>query len=153
MYICECSFHHRVQILNNDFTFSNSFGSHGGGSGDRQFNYPWDVAFDSSGSVYVADSGNHRIQVFTPEGKFLRKFGKKGSGEGELKWPSSICIDSDDMVYVTERNGHRVSTFTSQGKFVQSFGAGEFIEPSGIAVDTSGLVYVSDRCGNRIQIF
>ena len=153
VYICECSFNHRVQILNNDFTFSNCFGSHGGGSGDGQFNYPWDVAFDSTGSVYVADGGNHCIQVFTPEGKFLRKFGKKGSGEGELKWPSSICIDSDDMVYVTERNGHRVSTFTSRGKFVQSFGAGEFIEPSGIAVDTSGLVYVSDRCGNRIQIF
>ena len=53
MYICDRQNHH-VQILNADLTFSSSFGSHG--SGDGQFNYPWDVAFDSTGNVYVADT-------------------------------------------------------------------------------------------------
>ena len=156
VYVCECSPNHRVQILNEDLTFSSSFGSNG--SGDGQFDYPWDVAFDSTGSVYIADIGNHRIQVFTPEGKFLRKFGTKGSGEGELKWPSSISIDSNDLLHVAERDNHRVSIFTSQGKFVQSFGTkgtrpGEFNQPHGIAVDASGLVYVSDGLNNRVQIF
>ena len=158
LYICECSSNHRVQILNEDLTFSTTFGSHGSGSGDGQFSYPWDVAFDSTGSVYIADGGNHCIQVFTPEGKFLRKFGKKGSGEGELKWPSSVSIDSEDIVYVAERDGHRVSIFTCQGKFIRSFGIkgarpGEFTEPCGIAVNASGLVYVSERYNHRIQIF
>ena len=71
-------------------------------SGDGQFNFPWDVAFDNTGNVYVADTSGHRIQVFTAEGKFLRKFGKKGSGDGELDFPSSVSIDCDDIVYVTE---------------------------------------------------
>ena len=66
------------------------------GSGDGLFKLLWDVAFDSTGSVYIADSCNHRIQVFTPEGRFLREFRKKGSGEGELNYPSSVSIDSED---------------------------------------------------------
>ena len=80
-------------------TFSSSFGSCG--SGDGQLNYPLDVEFDCIGNVYVADSEDHSIQVFTAEEKFLRKFGK-GSGDGELNFPSSVSIDSDDIVYMTE---------------------------------------------------
>ena len=64
----------------------------------------------------MADSSDRCIHVFTAEGKFLRKFGKKGSGDGELDYPSSVSIDSDDIVYVTEYNSHRVSMFTSEGQ-------------------------------------
>ena len=76
-----------------------------------QFQYSWDIAFDSRGNVYVADSGNHRIQVFAEEGRFLRKFGKQGGGDGELNWPASVAIDSNDVVYVSEMdNNHIVAT-------------------------------------------
>ena len=147
---------HRIQILNADFSFSNSFGSHG--SGDGQFTYPWDVALDCTGNVYVAVSEGHHIQVFTAEGKFLRKFGKKGSGDGELNFPTSVSVDCDDIVYVTEYHNHRVSMFTGEGQFLRSFGTkgkgpGQFNSPRGIAVDRDGLVYVSDTGNHRIQIF
>jgi len=153
--VCDCS-NHRIQILNADLTFSNSFGSNG--SGDGQFRYPWDVAFDSTGNVYIVDNSNHRIQVFTAEAKFLRKFGKNGSGDGELYYPSGISIDSNNVVYVTDKDNYRVSIFTCEGQFVRSFGAlgagpGQFSYPHGIAVDRDGLVYVSDTKNNRIQIF
>ena len=157
VYICDYG-NNRIQILNADLTFSSSFGSRG--SGDGQFNYPCDVAFDSTRNVYVADHGGHCIQVFTAEGKFLRKFGKKGSGDGELNCPSSISIDCDDIVYmyVTEFSNHHVSMFTSEGQFLRSFstkgeGPGQFNSPRGIAVDRDGFVYVSDYYNNRIQIF
>ena len=64
----------------------------------------------------MADSGGYCIQVFTSEGKFLRKFEKKGRGDGELNYPSSVSIDSDDIVYVTEYDSHGVSMFTSEGQ-------------------------------------
>ena len=155
VYICDRE-NDRIQILNADLTFSSSFGS--GGSGDGQFNCPWNVTLDSTENVYVSDTEGHRIQVFTAEGKFLRKFGKKGSGDGELAWPSSIIIDSDDIVYVTERDNHRVSMFTSEGQFLSSFGTegkgpGQFNNPFGIAVDRDGLVYVCDHNNYHIQIF
>ena len=140
--------------MNEDLTFSSSFGVRGSGGG--QFKLPHDVAFDSNGSTYIADSANCCIQVFTPGGKFLRKFGKRGSARGELYFPSSVSIDSNDIVYVTERDNHRVSVFTCQGKFIRSFGTegekpGEFNEPCGIAV--RGLVYVSDTFNHRVQGF
>ena len=149
VYIAD-QYNHRIQILNSDMTFSSSFGSQGSGNGE--FQNPWDVAFDSKGNVYVADSDNHRIHVFTEEGKFLTKFGKYGEGKGELNWPSSISIDNENVVYVTDDNNHRISVFTCEGIFLTSFGTkgnqpGQFNCPRGIAIDKNGVIYVCD-CGN-----
>ena len=146
---------HCVHILNADLTFSSKFGSRG--SGDGQFNNPYDIASDSTGCMYVADFNNHRVQVFISDGGYLRQFGKKGSGSGELSCPVSICVDSDDLVYVGELGDDRVSVFTSEGEFLKSFGSrgskqGQFRGPYGIAVD-GGAVYVSGRYNNRVQMF
>ena len=146
---------HCVHILNSDLTFSSKFGR--GGSGDGQFNRPWDIAADSTGCVYVADAGNNRAQVFTSDGGYLRQFGKKGNGSGELKCPVSICVDSDDLVYVGESGNYCVSVFTSEGEFLNSFGSegsrpGQFKCPYGIAVG-GGVVYVCDISNSRVQLF
>ena len=146
----------RVQVLNSDLTFSNTFGKKSSGRG--QFNGMRGIACDSIGSVYVVDTYNHRIQVFTADGKFLRMFGKHGTGRGELGTPLGIAIDSSDVVYVSEFRNHRVSVFTSKGQFVFSFGEGgvgpgEFKFPYGVAVDDSGVVYVCDYDNNHIQVF
>ena len=146
---------HCVHILNSDLTFSSKFG--GEGSGDGQFNRPWDIASDSTGCVYVADYLNHRVQVFTSDGGYLRQFGKKGRGSGELSRPVSICVDNDDLVYVGESGNGRVSVFTSEGEFLKSFGSwgsrpGQFQGPYGIAVG-GGVVYVCDNNNDRVQLF
>ena len=147
---------HRIQVLNPDLTFYNTFGSNG--NDDGQFNCCIDVAFDSIGNVYVADADNHRIQVFTAEGKFLRKFGKKGKSNGELCMPSRIEVSNENVVYVTEVNNHRVSMFTCEGKFLQSFGTkgngpGQFYRPYGIVVDKNGVIYICDGGNNCLQLF
>ena len=49
----------------------------------------------------MADSGNHRIQVFTAEGKLLHMFGRHGQGRGELDWPVGVAIDTSGIVRVT----------------------------------------------------
>ena len=148
---------HRIQILNFDLSTSVvSFGKKGSGKGC--FDYPYSVACDSTGNVYVADVHNHRIQVFTAEGKFLRMFGRYGKGRGELGYPIGVAIDTSDMVYVNENNNDRVSVFTSDGQFVTSFGRrrngpGEFARPCGVAVDDCGVVYVCDGENGRVQVF
>ena len=147
---------HRIQILNPDLTFSSSFGSEG--VDNRQFQNPYNVAFDRTGNVYVADYNNHRIQVFTAEGEYVRQFGKKGSGNGELGGPSAIAIDTDNLVYVTECSNNRVSVFTCEGEFLTSFGSrgsgpGQFNGPRGVAVDKNGVVLVADMGNNRLQYF
>ena len=90
------------------------FGKAGRGKG--QFDGVYGVACDSTGKVYVTDFGNHRVQVFTAEGKFLRKFGRRGEGRGELNSPHGITVDTNDLVYVSEYSNHRVSVFTSEGR-------------------------------------
>ena len=152
IYVCDFN-NHRVQILNTDFSCFGSLGS-----GNRQFRWPCGVTTHSSGCVYVADFGNDCVKVFTEEGQFLRKIGKKGKGDGKLSSPGHVAIDFDDTVYVAEEDNHRVSMFTCQGQFLGSFGShgtapGQFNEPHGIAVDRDGLVYVSDCLNNRVQIF
>ena len=112
--------------------------------------------------MYVTDTSNHRIQVFTADGVYLRQFGSKGEeegeGVGELNQPASIAIDSSNTVYIGECGNNRVSIFSTDGKFIESFGRGgkgpvEFSSPYGLAVDKNGTLYVSDWWKNRIQIF
>ena len=123
----------RVQVLNSDLTFSSTF--------EEKGSEPWGIACDSTGKVYVSDRGNHRILVFTAEGKCIRKFGRRGQGIGEIDRPRGVAIDSNDMVYVSEGANRRVSVFTTVGNFVTVFGEG--LGPGGaVAVDDNGVVYV-----------
>ena len=119
------------------------------------------MAFDSKGDVYVTESNNARIQVFTAEGKFLRKFGNEGNGDGEFNTPIiGICIDREDVVYVIDCGNNRVSLFKCDGEpvkpqFLKSFGSqgsglGQFNGPHGIALDKDKNVYVADQFNNRI---
>ena len=147
---------HRIQVLNYDLTFSKVLGRKYG-SKNGEFVYPWGVTCDSTGNVYVADSGNNRIQVFTASGKFLRKFGCHGKGV-ELGWPVGVTVDSRGMVFVSERDSHRVSVFTAEGQFVTSFGQhgakpGEFDKPTSLAVDDYDTLYVCDILNDRVQIY
>ena len=148
---------HRIQIIDPDLTTSHrSIGKQGSGNGE--FEGPQDVAFDSAGNMYVADAGNKRIQLFSPQGKFLQQFGETDMANGELDLPTGICIDSDDTVYVVDCGNHRISVFTHEGKYLTSFGSygtgpGQFNSPRRITVDENGIIYVSDTGNNRIQIF
>ena len=76
-----------------------SIGSYGGGPG--QLDWPEDVAFDSSGKMFIADYKNNRIQVFNREGQFLYQFYDQGHGYGlknQLNNPTSVFIDSNDCM-------------------------------------------------------
>jgi DNA-binding beta-propeller fold protein YncE len=116
------------------------------------------VAFDPAGSVYVADTGNDRVQKFAPDGAFDLAFGSSGSGPGEFAQPADVAISPGGDVYVVDSGNARVQRFTADGAFLETFGtegaaAGQFVNPSGISVSTDGDVYVADTGNDRIQVF
>jgi sugar lactone lactonase YvrE len=64
------------------------------GTAPGYFNRPEGLCVDSKDKIYVADSCNHRIQIFSSEGKFIRTYGKAGKQKGELSYPYDICVDA-----------------------------------------------------------
>jgi DNA-binding beta-propeller fold protein YncE len=94
-----------------------TLGQHG--ESPAHFNQPSSVAVARSGSIYVADGyGNSRVVQYTPDGKFVRAWGRKGRGRGEFDTPHCIAVDDRGNVYVAERMNNRVQVFDPAGKFL-----------------------------------
>jgi tripartite motif-containing protein 71 len=122
-------------------------------------NSPMAVAADAAGNVYVADTGNDRIQKFSPEGKFLWQAGNPESKGGDrVGAPHGIAVDKAGNVYAADTVGHGIVKFNADGKFVTRWGdfgsgPGQLEFPHNIAVDQAGNVYVADFVNHRIEKF
>jgi len=80
------------------------------------FYMPSGIALDNKGNLYILDTGNHRIQKFSPEGTFLATLGRQGQGPGEFSYPDSIDIDGAGKIWVSEPFNNRVQVLTLEGK-------------------------------------
>lgn len=124
------------------------------GSADGELDQPIGIAVDKKGYVYVSDSGNNRIQKFSPDGKFV-----SSRGDGDFPdTPMHISTDDGNNLYVTEYGSDRILKFSPEGKTPVAFGEtgagrGEFDAPSGVAVDKNGCIYVADFYNHRVQRF
>ncbi len=139
------------------------FGRQGQGSGE--FQDPRGVAVDAAGNIYVADTGNHRVQVFDASGRYLRGWGQYGSGPGEFNEPWGIAVDGAGNVYVADTWNYRVQKFDKDGKFLTMWGEsgdsqgdalalpGAFYGPRAVAIAGDGSVLVMDTGNERIQRF
>ncbi|WP_374688856.1 6-bladed beta-propeller [Promineifilum sp.] len=126
------------------------------GTGNGQFDRPNGVAYDAAGNLYVADTWNHRIQVFNASLTYLRQWGTLGSGAGQFRFPAHLDLDATGNVYVSDSNNHRLQVFTGNGVFVRQIGSvgnapGQFYLPVGIDVGLDSYLYVSDTYNNRVQ--
>lgn len=129
-----------------------------GGNDAGTFHYPTNIFVSGDGHVFVSDSLNFRIQIFSPEWNFLYSFGKPGDGPGFFSRPRGVAVDSDGNIYVVDALFDNVQIFDKQGSLLMSFGSpghgyGEFWLPSGIFIDSNDRIYVSDSYNKRIQVF
>jgi ABC-type Fe3+ transport system permease subunit len=126
------------------------------GNGPGEFNRPEGLCIDSRDRLYVADSCNHRIQVFSSDGKFLRAYGKAGKGKGEFSYPYDICVDAAGRQYVCEFGNSRIQVFDANDQPLEIIGGpglapGQFSNPWGVALDSAGNLYVADSQNHRVQ--
>jgi DNA-binding beta-propeller fold protein YncE len=120
---------------------------------------PYGIAVDDhTGTLYVTDLGNNRVQYFDSNGTAIGAWGNHGTQEGKFDVPQGIAIDEQrNLVYVVDAGNNRIQVFDKNGKFGNSFGnggpqKGHFNSPNGIYVD-NGNVYISERGNDRIQVF
>ncbi|MBI5446139.1 MAG: hypothetical protein HY900_33620 [Deltaproteobacteria bacterium] len=127
-------------------------------SEEGEFRFPTGVATDRKGFIYVIDTMNFRVQIFSPEGKFVSAFGELGDAFGQFARPRGIAVDTEGHIYITDAVFHNVQIFDPEGKLLLFFGnlgtrEGEFLLPAGISIDSSNRIYVVDQYNHRIQIF
>ncbi|XP_054088745.1 RING finger protein nhl-1 isoform X2 [Zeugodacus cucurbitae] len=130
----------------------------GRGSEPGSFTWPRGVAVGPDNSFVVADSSNHRIQVFDSNGIFVQSFGDFGCREGEFDCLAGVAINRIGQYIVADRYNHRIQVLDPQGRFLRAFGSqgqtdGKFNYPWGIATDSLGFIYVCDKENHRVQVF
>ncbi len=155
------------------FDAAGKFVAHiGGPSGENNLNppaglfkEPWDVAAAPDGSIYVADTWNHRVQHLKADGTFISAWGTYSNTGGQAAGadsgffgPRGIAIDANGRVLVADTGNKRIQIFDANGKFISQFGGpgllpGNLDEPVGVTVDTKGNIIVADTWNGRIQVF
>jgi len=125
----------------------------GRGTDEGQFDLPTGMCVDGNGNILVADTGNWRIEKFSPTGTFLSIIGAKGSGHGQLADPNGIAIDRSGNIYVAEIGSkHRVQKLGPDGTFIAEWAPGLY-GPRRIAIGPDNSIYVVDSGRNRMVKF
>ncbi len=147
----------------------------GGPAVAAQFLQPSAIAMDGAGTVWIADSLNHRLRKITPDGLIrtaagngVRGYGGDGgpAGEAQLDTPVAVAADRAGNVYIADYGNHAVRRLSPAGTIATIAGTGlpafggddgpaaaaGLNHPAGVAVDGAGSVFISDSGNHRMRL-
>ncbi|MDB4285445.1 hypothetical protein N9903_00885 [bacterium] len=148
------NFNNRISIIQGG-ALHRFFGEPGSEPG--KFSAPTFCTFDGEGRFYLSDALNGRVQVFDPQGQFLRSFGQYRQGAGGLARPKGVAVSRDGEVFVADSWKNIIQYFDSEGRLsgLLADESGKPLDlgsPNGIALDASNRIYIVERLANRLQI-
>lgn len=167
LYIAD-TFNHVIREVSSSGTITTFAGNNTGGyAGDggaatsAELDFPTGVAVDSSGNVYIADSGNRVIRQVSG-GNIITLVG--ATSPQFFNDPTTVAVDSSGNLYISDQSGFHIMKY-SNGTLTTIAGSGnigfsgdngpaidaDLNEPSGVAVDANGYVYFCDTKNNRIR--
>ena len=135
-----------------------SAGNPKGTFGFEDLERPTGLAIDAkSGRVFVADTGEHNIKVYSDAGKLVQVIGQIGTKRGEFNAPTHISFVGDRL-YVTDTFNARVQLFDSKGEFIRAIGSrglylGNLVRPKGVTADSLGNVYIVESFHDYLLIY
>jgi len=137
------------------FQWKLTFSDYGSAPGQNQKSEFMDIR---DGRLYMPEAGNHRVNVFDLDGKFIVTFGGLGTDPGKMNNPESAKFDSAGRLFVADLKNDRIQVFDKDGKRIGGWGAtgseqGQFRSPAGIAIDAEDRVYVTEIGNDRVQVF
>jgi uncharacterized protein (TIGR03437 family) len=150
------------------------FSGDGGPAVAAQLNFPYGLAVDAAGNLYIADLANNRVRRVSPDGAIvtIAGTGVEGySGDGgqasatQLYAPRDVAVDAAANLYIAEFEGHRVRKVTPAGVISTVAGTGiaglggdggpaivaQLSFPAGLAVDRTGALLIADSGNNRVR--
>ncbi|MFY8034373.1 MAG: FG-GAP-like repeat-containing protein, partial [Flexibacteraceae bacterium] len=166
---------HRIRKISTDeqvvtFAGTGVIGGNDGTGLSASFSYPYKLAVDANGNIYVSEYFNHRIRKITPAGIVTTLAGSGIEGEADgtgtnatFNGPSEIDVDVNGNLFVADYNNNKIRKITPTGLvttiagsgtagFVDSVGTlAQFNLPEGIAVDPNGTIYVTDANNHSIR--
>jgi sugar lactone lactonase YvrE len=155
-------------------TGSAGFSGDGGPATSARLQTPEGVTVNSSGTLYIADYGNHRVRQVTRDGVIATVAGTGSAGYGgdggpataaQLHFPYGVAVDSAGTLYIAEFGNHRVRQVTRDGVITTVAGTGsagyggdggpataaQLNHPCGVAVDKAGTLYIVDDYNDRVR--
>jgi 4-amino-4-deoxy-L-arabinose transferase-like glycosyltransferase/streptogramin lyase len=157
------TWNHRIVVLNSSGDVVREFGMFGdtadapdASPNPGSFFGPRAVAVTGD-EIFVVDTGNERVQVFAPDGTFLRSWGGNGNGPGQFVEPVGIVVGPDGRVYVADSGNARISVFQRDGTPiaqwpVDAWQGHAYFEPY-LAFDDNGLLYATSSATGTVEVF
>lgn len=138
----------------------------GQGSASGELLKPSAIYVTLDSRIFVADTANHRVQIFNYDGSLKYEFGKNGNKPGQFNSPQGIAVNGKGMIFVADTLNNRVEIFNQDGIYLNAIGQEDSLSdektnescqalnlPKVLAVDSKDQLYVVDERGQSVMIF